>query len=128
LTLNQHRPTILIVDDSFIMLTRLTQMIEEETSACIIAHATNYKDGLKKVELLRPDMILLDISLPDGSGIELLRQVQKLCPHSKTIMLSNHVNDYYRNLCLSIGAMQFLDKSIDYEQIAGFVSSCSYSA
>lgn len=120
-----HHPKILIVDDSAIVVERLQQLIRDEGITYEIVYANNFRSARFQLELFRPDLIFFDISLPDGSGIDLLKMARSKYPQTRSVMITNHVDDYYRNLCLTLGADSFLDKSLDFEQITDYISELS---
>lgn len=70
-----------------------------------------------------PDMILLDIHLPDRSGIEFLEQILNTHPQIKVIMVTNKASQYYRELCLGLGAHHFIDKSKEFEMIPSIIET-----
>lgn len=117
-----NHPKILIVDDSAIVVERLQQLIKEEGITHEIIYASNYRSALFHLEFFKPDLIFFDIALPDGSGIDLLKMARSKYPRTRSVMITNHVDDYYKNLCLTLGADSFLDKSLDFEQITEYIS------
>jgi len=72
---------------------------------------------------LTPDMVLLDINLPDKSGIELLRVIQERHLEIAVLMISNNADRYYRDICKKLGARYFLDKSTDIDLIPSVLSA-----
>jgi len=116
-------PVILIVDDSIIVLDRMVQMIKELGITHKVIYAGSYQEALIQLEQQRPDLAFFDINLADGNGIDLLREVKKRYPQTKSIMFTNHNNEYYKNLCLSLGAISFLDKSLDFDRIPEYIST-----
>ena len=121
--MQKNTPLILIVDDSVILSDRIIQLIREEGLIHTIVKVGTYELALEQLRLQQPDLILLDISLPDGNGIDLLRMTRNLYPDTKSIIVTNHANDYYKDLCISLGAYSFLDKSKDFELIPAYISS-----
>ena len=101
----------------------MIQLIREEGLIHTIVHAGTYELALKQLRLQQPDLILLDISLPDGNGIDLLRVIKNLYPDTKSIIITNHADEYYKDLCISLGAYSFLDKSKDFELIPAYISN-----
>jgi DNA-binding NarL/FixJ family response regulator len=101
----------------------MIQLIREEGLIHTIVHVGTYELALELLQLQQPDLILLDISLPDGNGIDLLRMTKALYPDTKSIIVTNHADDYYRDLCISLGAYSFLDKSRDFELIPAYISN-----
>ena len=68
-----------------------------------------------------PDVVVLDINLSDGSGIDLLEMVRLQNPRTVVIMLTNQSGAYYRKLCKTMGADHFLDKSTEFEMVPGII-------
>lgn len=121
--MQKNNPSILIVDDSIILSDRIIQLIREEGLIHTIVYVGTYELALKQLRLQQPDLILLDISLPDGNGIDLLKMIRTLYPDTKSIIVTNHADDYYKDLCISLGAFLFLDKSKDFELIPAYISN-----
>jgi len=118
----QKKMNILVVDDVEMVRHRITELINELDRVGPITHAGTFEEGLQKLESVKPDLVLLDLSLPDKNGIELLRHISRKYPKTKVIVISNHANEYYKNLCSSLGALFFIDKSKDYDLIPEYIS------
>ena len=82
-----------------------------------VVHAASYKEGFEVLSRLTPDLVLLDINLPDKSGIELLRVIKERQLEIAVLMISNNTGSYYRDICKKLGAQYFLDKSTDIDLI-----------
>ena len=115
--MHQLNKMILIVDDSYLIIERIKDMLSEIMSMEMIMHAHTYTDAVEILNKTLPDIILLDINLPDINGIELLRLIKETYPAIAVVMLTNQGGDYYRQLCNKIGANHFIDKSTDFELI-----------
>ncbi|MBC7848414.1 MAG: response regulator transcription factor [Chitinophagaceae bacterium] len=122
------KPIIFIVDDSALMISRFMEMITETTDDHDIRYAGSYREAVRQLDSVRPDLLLLDINLPDGNGISLLRVMRQKYPGIKAVMVSNQADDYYKKLCLSLGAIGFLDKSKDYERLPEFLPTVTAPA
>jgi len=114
---------VLIVDDSYLIIERLTDMLKEVENVGSITHALTVSDAIEILQQSSPDIVLLDINLPDTSGVELLRIIKDKYPGIIVVMLTNQANDYYRQLCLKLGANYFADKSKDFDLIPGIVAN-----
>ena len=113
-----HRKHLLIVDDAPLIITRLTTLLEGLPGLAPIDSASSITEALDKLSKPPlPDLILLDINLPDRSGIDLLRHVHKHHPSIVVIMQSNQSGAFYRNLCLQMGASYYIDKSTEFQFI-----------
>jgi DNA-binding NarL/FixJ family response regulator len=117
---------ILIVDDSMSFVERVVSLLDEADNIGYINVARNYEEALKVFFEERPDVVLLDISLPEKSGIELLRSIRESGRNCEVIMVTNHTDKHYQQQCTELGANYFLDKSNDFELIPGIISKLNY--
>ncbi|HEY4062955.1 MAG TPA: response regulator [Puia sp.] len=115
--MQKGKKTVLIVDDSILITERIIPILEDMENISFVLHAGSYKEGLESLSRLSPDMVLLDINLPDKSGIELLRVIRERKMEIAVLMISNHADTYYREICQKLGARAFLDKSNDMDLI-----------
>jgi DNA-binding NarL/FixJ family response regulator len=92
-------------------------LLEETKNIGYINVAGDYEEAYNSLRQERPDLVLLDINLPDKNGIELLRKIRELGWKCSVIMISNHDNEYYRQQCKQLGADHFLDKSTDFAMV-----------
>jgi len=102
---------VLIVDDNHLLLTRLTIALKKNNANMIISHAVNCKEALELFPAFSPDNVILDISLPDGSGISLLQEFKKNDPAAKVIMFTNFPSAEFKKRCFELGADGFFEKS-----------------
>lgn len=119
--MNKKKLIVLIVDDNKIFVGRIISLLEETDNIGFVNVAFDYDEGLSCFEKMKPDIVLLDINLPGKSGIELLRAIKESGQPCSTIMISNHHNEYYRQLCKQLGAEQFLDKSTDFGMVPSII-------
>ncbi len=108
---------IYLVDDSDLLRERLIGIIAETPGIKIVGQADNVDSAISDIKNLKPDLIFLDIRLPDGSGIDLLRAIKKTKGLPKIIMLTNYPYTQYEKKCKEYGADHFLDKSSDFDRI-----------
>jgi DNA-binding NarL/FixJ family response regulator len=121
--MKKEKRTVLIVDDSILVMERMIPIMEEIENISFVVHAASYKEGLEVLSRLTPDMVLLDINLPDKSGIELLRVIHERHLEIAVLMISNNADKYYRDICKKLGARYFLDKSTDIDLIPSVLSA-----
>ena len=115
--------TLLIIDDSPFIITGLQHQLEGLAAIAKVFTAESYAQALPILQSTPPDIILLDIHLPDVSGIEVLRRVKQFYPSTVVIMISNQEGDFYRTRCKSLGAAHYIDKSTEFHLVAPVVSS-----
>jgi DNA-binding NarL/FixJ family response regulator len=108
---------VLLVEDSQLVRERLAQLVSELPGFAVVGHADAEAAAIDHVERLRPDVLVLDIRLREGSGIEVLKYTKEHSPATQVIVLTNYAEPQYRRLCLDHGARHFLDKSGDFGQV-----------
>lgn len=119
-----HRDrTVLLVDDSSLIITHLQGMLNGMTGIGKIVAAGGYEEALVLLSSARPDIAILDINLPDASGIELLRYIKSRYPSTRVIMLSNQSGEFYKARCKALGANYFIDKSTEFDQVPQAIAS-----
>lgn len=102
--------TILLADDHTIVRQGLAKLLESEPDLKVIGEASNGREAIEKVETLKPDIVLMDIGMPQLNGIEAVRQIKKKQPHIKVIILSMHSHERFISEALSLGATGYLMK------------------
>ena len=107
---------VLIIDDSEVIRERLSNLLNEVEQVEIVGLASCATEGIEMVNSCHPDFIVLDIRLPDKSGIEVLKQIKDSNPETCIAMLTNYPYLPYRNLCMAYGADYFFDKSFEFTQ------------
>jgi len=117
------KKVILIVDDSAIIIDRLIAMLQEIVSRHLVLTCNSYQEAIKAINEKDPDVAVLDINLPDGNGIGLLRFIKKYKPTVPVIMFTNQSTDFYRQLCLREGAAFFIDKSSGFDSLSDIIAS-----
>jgi DNA-binding NarL/FixJ family response regulator len=110
---------IFIVDDSTAIRERLHSVIAEISGARVVGEADGREEALNMILTSRVDIVVIDIQLMKGSGIEVLRQLKKMQPAIKVMVLTNHAYSQFRQECMKQGADGFLDKSKDFALLDG---------
>lgn len=115
---------VLVIDDSALMRKMITQMLERDRSIEVIGTAMDGAFGLKKIEELRPDVITLDLEMPNMDGLEMLRQMNR-AGTAPVIVVSAHSTEGARETfkALQWGAFDFIAKpaestSLNIDKIA----------
>ncbi|MEP6710808.1 MAG: response regulator transcription factor [Ferruginibacter sp.] len=116
---------VLIVDDALLVVERLAETISELECVSQVAVATGYDEAIGLIISGKPDIVLLDIHLPEKSGIEILKFVKKSHPGVITVMLTNQSSYNYKILCEQLGSDHFVDKSSEFENIPEIIESYS---
>lgn len=108
---------IFIVDDSMPIVVRLTNILSENENFKIVGIANNATKAVEYISKSKPDVVILDIQMPDGNGIDILKQLKKEMPATVVIILTNYPEPDYKKICTKEGADYFLDKSIEFEKV-----------
>lgn len=101
---------LLLIDDHPIMRHGLAQLIRAEDGLDVCGEAGNARDGLASVEKLKPDLVVIDLTLPDKNGLELLKDIQALHPGTLCLVLSMHDEAMYGERALRAGARGYIMK------------------
>ncbi len=101
---------VLIADDHAIVREGLKQILADTKDIVVAGAAESGHDAVKLVRDTECDVLLLDISMPDRSGIEVLKQIHKEHPKTAVLMLSMHREDQYAIRSLKAGAAGYLNK------------------
>lgn len=111
----KHR--IFIVDDHPIFRQGLAQLINQESDLCVCGEADDYQGALRAVPELNPDMVIVDITLKDMSGIDLIKEVRKLNRGIIMLVISMHDESLYAERALRAGARGYVMKQEASESI-----------
>ena len=123
------RQKVLLVDDSRIVRERLLALIAELPDIEVVGKAGRVAEAIRKIRLLRPQIVVLDIALPDGNGLQVLEAVRKWRRSlPRIIMLTNLAHQAYREKCLRLGAEYFFDKSAQFDQAVEVIRQISRPA
>ena len=102
--------TILTVDDSLVVHQIVEAMMKEAEGYEVVGHALDGAQALKLYAELRPDIVLLDIIMPDKDGLETLAELLELDTNAKVIMASSHGTVNAVEQALEVGAKGFVQK------------------
>ena len=109
---------VMIADDSEAVRERLAEMISEVPGAEVSGQAKDGQEAIRLIEEIKPDAVILDIRMPKGSGIDVLKYIRNgVQPKPLVIVLTNYPYPHYRKKCLAMGADYFIDKSGDFEKV-----------
>ena len=115
---------IFLVDDHAVVRKGVRTLLETKDSFKVVGEAENGEEAVKKVIELKPHIILLDIDLPDISGLEVARILQKKSPNSRLIALSMHDDSRHVHSFLEAGGSGYLPKTVLDTQLFGCCFCC----
>lgn len=103
--------TIVLIDDNPVFLRHAQRFLSQQPGFAVVAVAKTGQEGLRSVQAVRPDVVLLDISLPDQSGLDLIPAVKEAAPESGVIVVTMQDAAQYRDNALRRGADGFVAKA-----------------
>lgn len=115
--------TIVIADDHAIVRQGLKKIFKEEMGIRVIGEAKDGRDAVNKVQELTPDIVIMDIAMPELNGIEATRQIKQAGSGTKIIILSMHDHSRYIRELLGLGVSGYLLKNAASRDIVKAVNS-----
>ena len=109
-TLEEQTVKILIVDDHPLVRQGLDMLISQHSGWSVSGHAGSTAEALQQLVADKPDLVLVDVSLQDGSGLELIKEVRARDPEIRMLVLSNHDESVYAERALRAGASGYVNK------------------
>ena len=113
---------ILIVDDSFYMRTMLKNMLTDAGYE-VVGEAANGAQALEMASSTSPDLITLDVILPDNTGLDVLKSLRKIQPSAKVVMCSAVGQEVIVNEAIENGALAYIVKPFSEEKVLEIVGS-----
>jgi len=108
---------VLIADDSRVVVERLADLLKEVPGVQLVGRANDAPEAIRSVLKTNPDAVILDLQMPGGSGLDVLRRIRQTHPSVWVLICTNYPYPQYREECLAAGANYFLDKSAEFEKI-----------
>ena len=114
---------LLIADDSDVIVERLVAMLADVDGLQVVGRAANVLEASTALRTLKPDVLILDLRMSGGSGIDVLESMRGDPKAPIVIVFTNYPHPQYRRKCLESGARFFLDKSTEFERVGPLLSS-----
>ena len=114
--------TVLIVDDTLFMRASIKQMLVENGHS-VAGEASNGKEAIEQYAELKPDVVLMDITMPDMDGIEALRLIKEKDPNAKVVMCTAMGQQAMVAKAVELGAQQFIVKPFQAERLIAAIEN-----
>lgn len=114
---------IMLADDHQVVRTGLKSFLESQPDFKVIAEASNGREAIERALETRPDIILMDITMPEMDGLEATRQIKKLWPECVILSLTVHEDKYYFMEMLAAGASGYLTKQVASDELVSAIHS-----
>jgi DNA-binding NarL/FixJ family response regulator len=108
---------VFIADDSRVVAERLVDLLKEVPGVQFVGQAVDVPDAIRSIHELCPDAVILDLQMPGGSGLDVLRAIRTNHPAMYVLICTNYPYARYREECIKAGANAFLDKHGEFEKI-----------
>lgn len=115
---------VFIVDDSALIRDRVAAMLEASAMS-VVGRAATPQDAIDGILAASPDVVVLDVQLEGGSGLQVLRAVRQAAPDIAFVVFSSNSGPAYRKRYFGEGAEAFLDKSTEFDQLVQAVAKAS---
>jgi len=122
---HQRKIRVIVADDSAPVRNRLITLLSGIDNVEIVGQAQDGAEAIASARESKPDVVILDIRMPDRTGIDVLEHIRREKPAPKVIMLTNYPFAQYRRKCLEAGASFFFDKSTEFHKIPQAVEQLS---
>jgi len=103
--------SIAIIEDHQMLIDALSVMLSSSSEFSFAGSANNLNDGLALIERTQPDVLLLDVGLPDGDGLDVLPEVKRRFPHTQVVILTSMTDEDVLVRALDSGVSGFVSKS-----------------
>ena len=113
---------IFLVEDSLVARGQLAAMLATIPGAELVGYADAATPAIREILTLRPDLVLLDVHLAEGSGFDVLNGVHVNAPEIDFCMLTSFTADPYRELAGRLGARAVFDKTREFERVRDLVA------
>jgi len=115
--------SVLIVEDFAPIRRRLRSLLSESAGIEVVGEAGTIAEARRHFTASQPAAVILDIQMPDGSGIDLIRTFKEASPTCTVIVLTSHGAKEYREACMRLGADHFLNKAFEFERVVTTLES-----
>jgi DNA-binding NarL/FixJ family response regulator len=111
------KATVYLIDDHPMIVKGITLLIDAEADMKVIGSASVWTVALKEIQQLKPDVVLLDVTLANANGIEVLKNLKVHVPEQKVLMLSMHDENLYAVRAMKAGASGYLMKATATDEV-----------
>ncbi len=108
---------IVLVDDHALVREGFKRLIEQEPDLDVVAECRNADEAVEAVTQQMPDLVAVDLSLPDGSGLPLIEHMLSVAPKTRVVVLSMHDGEPYVSEALRRGASGYVTKGVAPEEL-----------
>lgn len=108
---------VMVVEDSRAIRERVVAVLAGIVGKHAVLEAEAVKEAVEQIFEHKPDVVVLDLLLPDGHGLDVLTTIMALQQSTRVLVMSNDPNEQYRKRALQLGASHFFDKVRDFDKV-----------
>ena len=113
---------VIIADDSGLLRERIRSVLTSFLNVELVGEAADGRTVVRMVKELVPDVVILDIQMPELNGIEALKEIRKSGSRATICVLTNFPYPQYRDRCFAEGADYFFDKNTEFQKLATMIT------
>jgi len=114
---------LMLVDDHDVVRTGLRSFLDTKPGFDVIAEASNGRETLEKMKEVQPDIVLMDITMPDMDGMETTRKLKKLYPDCQVLVLTVHTDKQYFMKMMAVGASGYITKQAAADELVAAIQA-----
>lgn len=119
------RIRVILADDHLVVRSGLRMLLESKPDIDIVAEAETGREAVEKVKTLQPDVVLMDIQMPDMNGIDATRRIKTVSPQTAVLALTMHEDDHYFFEMLHAGASGYVPKRAAPDELINAIRTVS---
>ena len=112
------KTAVLLADDHQVIREGLRNLIEDQSDMEVVGEASNGREAISMCEDMRPQVVVMDVAMPDLNGIEATRHIVHECPETRVLALSMHADRHYAAGMLGAGAAGYVLKDCAFDELA----------
>ena len=117
----EHPTRVMIIDDHEIVRRGIADIVDRTVGMEVVAEAGTVEDAVRRAELVHPDVVLVDLQMPDGTGIDVMKQLREVSPKSLAIVLTSFDDDDALAESLQAGAKAYVLKTVRGAEITDVI-------
>jgi DNA-binding NarL/FixJ family response regulator len=114
---------IFLADDHAVLRQAVSAMLSSEPDMTVVGQASNGIEALAAVKSALPDVVILDIKMPEAGGLEVLAEIRRVCPKARVIVFTMYENPAYVNAAIRAGAGGYVLKSVGRAELLSAIRS-----
>jgi len=123
--MTESKIRLMLADDHVVVRSGLRMLLQARSDIEIVGEAENGREAIEKVKVLRPDVILMDVQMPDINGIQATKRIKEVSPETAVLALTMHEDDHYFFEMLHAGASGYVPKRAAPDELVNAIRTVS---